>query len=262
LVFQKRIEARCHKKDRYGREVCAMYVDLRDVGLEQMRQGMAWHYKEYQHEQTTQDRLVYRDEEESAKGAASRAMEGREAGAALGVEKTKGEQLLIRLTVLRDDRTREGEEMSATDVFNRLGAPLTHVYGWAAESPDGKRAVFTMWDDETKPVVLPSAPGEKPRRVYEIILWPTRDHRPRPEGEYGHDDRFQARQMRDIAERALARGAECLGVVIFAKDTETLGARERADVDERDVRRLQLRRDGERIIARVVGKVSISEVAK
>ena len=29
--------------------------------------GMAWHYKEYQHEQTTQDRLVYRDEEESAK---------------------------------------------------------------------------------------------------------------------------------------------------------------------------------------------------
>jgi endonuclease YncB( thermonuclease family) len=25
------------------------------------------HYKEYQHEQTTQDRLVYRDEEESAK---------------------------------------------------------------------------------------------------------------------------------------------------------------------------------------------------
>jgi endonuclease YncB( thermonuclease family) len=28
---------------------------------------MAWHYKEYQHEQTTNDRLVYRDEEERAK---------------------------------------------------------------------------------------------------------------------------------------------------------------------------------------------------
>ena len=28
---------------------------------------MAWHYKEYQHEQTTHDRLVYRDEEENAK---------------------------------------------------------------------------------------------------------------------------------------------------------------------------------------------------
>ena len=67
LVFQKRVEARCHKKDRYGREVCAVFVSLRDVGLEQIRLGMAWHYKEYQHEQTTHDRLVYRDEEESAK---------------------------------------------------------------------------------------------------------------------------------------------------------------------------------------------------
>ena len=66
-MFQKRVEARCHKKDRYAREVCAVFVSFRDVGLEQIRQGMAWHYKEYQHEQTTHDRLVYRDEEESAK---------------------------------------------------------------------------------------------------------------------------------------------------------------------------------------------------
>ena len=57
LVFQKRVEARCHKKDRYGREVCAVYVNLRDVGLEQILQGMAWHYKEYQHEQSTQGLL-------------------------------------------------------------------------------------------------------------------------------------------------------------------------------------------------------------
>jgi endonuclease YncB( thermonuclease family) len=68
LVFQKQIEARCHKKDRYGREVCAANVSLRDIGLEQIRRGMAWHYKEYQQEQTTQERLVYRDQEESAKG--------------------------------------------------------------------------------------------------------------------------------------------------------------------------------------------------
>jgi endonuclease YncB( thermonuclease family) len=31
LVFQKRVEARCHKKDRHGREVCAVYVNLREV---------------------------------------------------------------------------------------------------------------------------------------------------------------------------------------------------------------------------------------
>ena len=32
LVFQKRVEARCHKKDRYGREVCAVYVSLVTLG--------------------------------------------------------------------------------------------------------------------------------------------------------------------------------------------------------------------------------------
>ena len=69
LVFQKRVEARCHKKDRYGREVCAVFVGLRDVGLEQIRAGMAWHYKAYQHEQPTQERLVYAQEEENAKAS-------------------------------------------------------------------------------------------------------------------------------------------------------------------------------------------------
>ena len=54
-------------QERQVREVCAVFVSLRDVGLEQIHLGMAWHYKEYQHEQTAQDRLVYRDEEESAK---------------------------------------------------------------------------------------------------------------------------------------------------------------------------------------------------
>ena len=69
LVFEKRVEARCHKKDRYGREVCTVYVARRDVGLEQFRTGTAWHYKVYQHEQPTQERLIYPDEEEAAKAA-------------------------------------------------------------------------------------------------------------------------------------------------------------------------------------------------
>ncbi|HKA01991.1 MAG TPA: thermonuclease family protein [Candidatus Solibacter sp.] len=69
LVFQKRVESRCHKKDRYGREVCAVYVARRDVGLEQIRNGMAWWYREYAHEQATQERLVYRDDEAAAKAA-------------------------------------------------------------------------------------------------------------------------------------------------------------------------------------------------
>jgi endonuclease YncB( thermonuclease family) len=46
-----------------------VYQGFVDVGLEQVRAGMAWHFKEYQHEQTTQERLVYRDEENAAKAA-------------------------------------------------------------------------------------------------------------------------------------------------------------------------------------------------
>ena len=46
-----------------------MYQGLRDVGLEQIRAGMAWWYREYAKEQATQERLVYRDEEEAAKAA-------------------------------------------------------------------------------------------------------------------------------------------------------------------------------------------------
>jgi endonuclease YncB( thermonuclease family) len=52
---------------------------LRDVGLEQVCPGYGLalqgprtrvrRYKEYQHEQTTQDRLVYRDEEQNAKAS-------------------------------------------------------------------------------------------------------------------------------------------------------------------------------------------------
>ena len=40
-VYKQRVEAWCHKRDRYGREVCSVFVNLRDVGLEQIRQGIA-----------------------------------------------------------------------------------------------------------------------------------------------------------------------------------------------------------------------------
>ena len=46
-----------------------MFVGLRDMGLEQIRAGMAWHYKAYEHEQPTQERLVYAQEEENARAS-------------------------------------------------------------------------------------------------------------------------------------------------------------------------------------------------
>ena len=41
LVFQKRVEAGCREKDRYGREACAQFVGLGEVGLEQIHTGIA-----------------------------------------------------------------------------------------------------------------------------------------------------------------------------------------------------------------------------
>jgi endonuclease YncB( thermonuclease family) len=69
LVFGREVAAYCYKKDRYGREVCRVFQKQRDVGLEQIRAGMAWHFKEYQHEQTAHERLIYRDDENAAKAA-------------------------------------------------------------------------------------------------------------------------------------------------------------------------------------------------
>ena len=71
LVFGKPVTVTWHKQDRYrrviglvrlavpgacGRPDCAS-VD--DVGLAQIESGLAWHYKQYQSEQTLQDRQRY-----------------------------------------------------------------------------------------------------------------------------------------------------------------------------------------------------------
>jgi hypothetical protein len=48
-----------YKKDRYGRLVGTVYLKGVDVGLEQVRAGLAWHYKRYANEQTSEQRTAY-----------------------------------------------------------------------------------------------------------------------------------------------------------------------------------------------------------
>ena len=84
LAFDRTIDAHCHKRDRYGREVCKVMSGSIDVNLEQLRAGMAWWYREYAKEQSTEDWASYAQAEDDA-GDEARAMEGREAGAAVGV---------------------------------------------------------------------------------------------------------------------------------------------------------------------------------
>jgi endonuclease YncB( thermonuclease family) len=59
--------ADCPKNDRYGRAVCRVTVDGVDDGLEQIRRGLAWHYKKYAYEQPVAARLSYASAEEQAR---------------------------------------------------------------------------------------------------------------------------------------------------------------------------------------------------
>ena len=50
LVFNKQVQVEYSKKDKYGRTVGKITVNGVDANLEQVKAGMAWHYKKYQGE--------------------------------------------------------------------------------------------------------------------------------------------------------------------------------------------------------------------
>jgi len=67
LAFDRSATADCRKRDRYQREICVVVVGGKDVGLEQIRGGMAWWYKQYAREQTAIERTDYEQAEFIAK---------------------------------------------------------------------------------------------------------------------------------------------------------------------------------------------------
>jgi endonuclease YncB( thermonuclease family) len=69
LVHGRQVAAQCHKRDRFGREVCNVFVAARDVGLEQVRDGLAWWYREYAREQRPDERTRYAAAEDEARSA-------------------------------------------------------------------------------------------------------------------------------------------------------------------------------------------------
>jgi endonuclease YncB( thermonuclease family) len=69
LVFNKPVTVETDKQDRYGRKVGKVLVNGQDANLEQVKRGMAWHYKAYEREQPSIDRKVYADAETEAKAA-------------------------------------------------------------------------------------------------------------------------------------------------------------------------------------------------
>jgi len=67
LVYLKDVDVTWSKHDRYGRTVGQVSVDGTDICLEQIKRGMAWHYKQYQREQSESDRSLYSDSESTAR---------------------------------------------------------------------------------------------------------------------------------------------------------------------------------------------------
>src|SRR5262245_18813245 len=68
-VFDKVVVIQWSKHDRYRRIIGKVLLGGKDVCLEQVRAGMAWHYKDYQAEQTPQDRILYAAAEDAARSA-------------------------------------------------------------------------------------------------------------------------------------------------------------------------------------------------
>lgn len=68
LIFNKQVTVEYHKKDKYGRTVGKITVEGVDANLEQVKAGLAWHYKKYQKEQSIEDRLLYAQAVEQARG--------------------------------------------------------------------------------------------------------------------------------------------------------------------------------------------------
>lgn len=69
LVFQKPVRVEYTKTDRYGRIVGKVLVNNVDASLEQVKRGMAWHYKAYEREQSPVDRVLYAQVETDARRA-------------------------------------------------------------------------------------------------------------------------------------------------------------------------------------------------
>lgn len=67
LVFNKQVKVEYSKRDKYGRTVGKISVGGVDANLEQVRNGLAWHYKQYQKEQSVEDRLTYAQAEDLAR---------------------------------------------------------------------------------------------------------------------------------------------------------------------------------------------------
>ena len=66
-IYKKVVSIEFKKLDKYKRIVGKVTLDGQDICLKMIADGMAWHYKEYEKEQSKTDRNLYREAETSAR---------------------------------------------------------------------------------------------------------------------------------------------------------------------------------------------------
>jgi len=66
LVAGQTVTVEYKKRDRYGRIIGKVLFRGGDICLEQVKVGLAWHYKFYQREQSKRDRHLYTEHENDA----------------------------------------------------------------------------------------------------------------------------------------------------------------------------------------------------
>jgi endonuclease YncB( thermonuclease family) len=69
LVYKKDVRIEVVDKDQYGRIVGEVFVGDTNVNLEQLKRGLAWHYKAHARQQTREKRAAYEDAENNARAA-------------------------------------------------------------------------------------------------------------------------------------------------------------------------------------------------
>lgn len=67
LIAGKHVTVRYNKRDKYDRIVGKVFLQDMDVGLEQVKRGMAWFYRFYQEELEPEDRAAYAQAEDLAR---------------------------------------------------------------------------------------------------------------------------------------------------------------------------------------------------
>jgi endonuclease YncB( thermonuclease family)/methylphosphotriester-DNA--protein-cysteine methyltransferase len=69
LVLGKQVTIYWSKVDKYRRTVGTIMLDGQDMNIEQVKAGLAWHFKKYADEQDPRDRVTYAVAEEQARAA-------------------------------------------------------------------------------------------------------------------------------------------------------------------------------------------------